>query len=83
MNTIQKRDYIHSHLHQVDENVVNDMFEKVYAIIENNDPILGFETSGVPITKKVLQKRLKEAKDSIDSGNYITHEDLKKESENW
>jgi hypothetical protein len=44
---------------------------------------VGFETSGVPITKKALQKRLKQAKDSIDSGNYITHEDLKKESENW
>jgi 2,3-bisphosphoglycerate-independent phosphoglycerate mutase len=41
MNTIQKRDYIHSHLHQVDENAVNDVFEKVYAIIENSDPDCG------------------------------------------
>lgn len=83
MNVLKKRDYIHSHLHQIDESVVNEVFEKLYAIIENKDPILGYETSGNPITKSVLLTRLKKAKESIDAGDYITHEDLKKEAESW
>lgn len=29
MNVIEKRDYIHSHLHQVDESVINEFYEKL------------------------------------------------------
>lgn len=29
MNIIEKRDFIHSHLHQVDEGVINEFYEKL------------------------------------------------------
>ena len=27
MNLVEKRDYIHSHLHQVDEGLINEFYE--------------------------------------------------------
>ncbi|PTN02226.1 hypothetical protein [Mangrovibacterium marinum] len=29
MNVIEKRDFIHSHLHQADENTINEFYEKL------------------------------------------------------
>ncbi len=34
MNIIEKRDFIHSHLHQVKEPVVNDIYEKMMALFK-------------------------------------------------
>ncbi|HET6557818.1 MAG TPA: hypothetical protein VFG54_10925 [Prolixibacteraceae bacterium] len=29
MNLVEKRDFIHSHLHEVDENLINEFFERI------------------------------------------------------
>lgn len=29
MNLVEKRDFIHSHLHEVDERLINDFFERI------------------------------------------------------
>ena len=38
---------------------------------------------GAPVTKKQLIKRIEEADTRIDSGEYITQEELEKEAQNW
>jgi hypothetical protein len=50
---------------------------------QKNNPIVGFEIDGNPITRKQLIKRIEEAETRIDNGEYITQQDLEKESENW
>ncbi|WP_430811901.1 MULTISPECIES: hypothetical protein [unclassified Carboxylicivirga] len=34
MNIAEKRDFIHSHLHQVNEPVLNDIYEKMLALFK-------------------------------------------------
>lgn len=50
---------------------------------QKNNPVVGYEISGDPITRRQLVKRIEEAEKRIDNGEYITQEDLEKESENW
>ena len=48
-----------------------------------HNPIVGYEINGDPITRKELIKRIEESEIRIDNGEYITQEDLEKESGNW
>jgi hypothetical protein len=50
---------------------------------QKNNPIVGYEINGEAITRKQLIKRIEEAETRIDNGEYVTQEDLEKESENW
>ncbi len=34
MNVVEKRDFIHSHLHQIEEPFVNDIYDKMLSIIK-------------------------------------------------
>jgi hypothetical protein len=83
MKALEKRDYIHSHLHQIDEEFINDLYQKMYSIIEEKDPIVGYDASGRPIHKSQFIADIKEAEAQIERGEYITIEDLEKESEKW
>lgn len=83
MKTVEKRDYIHSHLHQIDENLVNEMYLKIRSLIDEKDPVVGFDTSNKPIKKSQFIAEIKEAETQIEKGEYITIEELEKESETW
>jgi hypothetical protein len=50
---------------------------------QKNNPVVGYEINGTPITRKQLIKRIEEAESRIDQGDYTTQEDLEKEVENW
>ena len=50
---------------------------------KKNNPVVGYEITGAPITRKQLIKRIEEAEKRIDNGEYVTQEDMEKESENW
>ena len=34
MGTIEKRDFIHSHLHEVNESLINDVYEKMISFLD-------------------------------------------------
>ncbi len=83
MNLVEKRDYIHSHLHQVDEEIVNAVYSKIHSRIKNENSIVGYEPSGKPIYKNEFIARIKESEAEIERGEYLTIEELEKESEQW
>jgi hypothetical protein len=45
--------------------------------------IAGYTAKGEPITKADLKKRVKAASKRVRSGDFIAHEELEKEVENW
>ncbi|UTW68034.1 hypothetical protein KFE94_07950 [bacterium SCSIO 12643] len=59
-----------------------EVIEKLNKILDK-EIIVGYTTEGKPLTKKAYNKRLKKAEAQIASGNYLTQEELEKESENW
>lgn len=83
MGLVEKRDYIHSHLHQIDENALNRIYKVIESRLGNQEDVVGYEVDGTPIMKAQHIKSIKEAEDQIDRGEFITLEDLEKESENW
>lgn len=48
-----------------------------------DDPIVGYEIDGKPITKSELNQSLKEAKKRFKAGRYTTQEGVEKEIKNW
>ncbi len=83
MNIIEKRDFIHSHLHQLDEEHINKLYQKVYSFISEDNPVVGYHASGKAIRKKQFIADLIEAEKQIERGEFTTIEDLEKESEQW
>ncbi len=45
--------------------------------------IVGYTTNGKSLTKQQYNERLIGAEKQIESGDYITQEDLEKEIESW
>lgn len=50
---------------------------------QKNNPVVGHAINGDAITRNQLIKRIEEAETRVDNGEYVTQEDLEKESENW
>lgn len=48
-----------------------------------DEHIHGYEPDGTPITTKDLKKIISEGWEDFKNGNYITLDELKKESEQW
>jgi len=69
MNTIEKRDFIHSHLHQVDDPLIDDFFTKMLSLL--NKP-------GVKLTDE-LKSALDQAIHSLDEGKGIPHKKVMSE----
>ena len=36
MDLVEKRDYIHSHLHQVSEPAINELYEKLHSFLDDS-----------------------------------------------
>jgi hypothetical protein len=83
MNTIEKRKYIENHLDRVDEVFITEVYQKMKTIISAEEPIVGYEASGSPITKNHFIADTKEAVTQIERGEFLSLEDLEKESESW
>jgi len=71
MNIIEKRDFIHNHLYKADEKIVNEMFEKLSNVINEES-----------VFKSKLTSRAKKAEDNILSGNVFTREEVEKRTNN-
>ncbi|MDX9799090.1 MAG: hypothetical protein RBT05_09560 [Bacteroidales bacterium] len=58
------------------------LLDKISNILDK-EMIVGYTTNGEPLTKLQYDKRLLIAEKQIDTGDFITQEDLEKEIENW
>lgn len=58
------------------------LLHKISDILDE-EMVVGYTTDGKPLTKNQYNERLLVAEKQIESGDYITQEDLEKEIENW
>jgi len=58
------------------------IIEKINKILDK-EMIVGYTAEGKPLTKEAYNKRLQKAEEQIKSGDYLTQEEIEKESENW
>jgi hypothetical protein len=83
MNNNQKKEYIENHLHELDENTVNELFEKIYSVVNKTDLVAGYDATGTPILNEQLIKDILQSEYEIRNGDFITLEQLEEESKNW
>lgn len=58
------------------------LLEKIDKLLEE-ELIVGYTVDGQPLTKELYNDRLAKAEEQLRMGQYITQDDLEKESENW
>jgi hypothetical protein len=83
MKTVEKRNYIQTHLHQADEKLISEVYQKMLLHFGVEEPIVGYDAAGNPITKSQFIADIKKAEEQIERGDYITLEELENESETW
>ncbi len=81
MEPLQHRiDTLSSWLKSAGNESVITQFERLQ---QELNKVVGYEVDGTPITTAKLLVDIATAEQQISEGNYISHDDLKKESENW
>ncbi|NBC06155.1 MAG: hypothetical protein GVY26_03075 [Bacteroidetes bacterium] len=85
MSTVEMRAKVHKMIDEVD----NTLLEAIHAMLETyqkrqeDDPVVGYEVDGTPVTASTLEKQADEAMEQVARGEYITLAELEKESEQW
>jgi hypothetical protein len=80
MTSIALRKEVEQYVSHADE----QFLRLVYAMSkEYGSSLIGYTTKGMPITKLELKNRVKAASKRVKSGDFIAHEELEKEIENW
>ena len=81
MGAVDLKNIMIDYINNADERLL----KVLKAVVENynEEAIVAYSVEGIPLTKKQYQTTLSEAEDSIEKGEYITQQDLEKESENW
>ncbi len=77
---IQERKYnVIQKLMSLDAEILLDKIEKIL----DEEMIVAYAVEGQPLTLEAYNKRLEKGEEQIKNGNFITQEDLERESENW
>ena len=58
------------------------LIEKINKILDK-EIIVGYTTEGKPLTKEAYNKRLQKAENQIQSGDYLSQNEIEKEAESW
>lgn len=85
MSTVEMRNDILKWVDQVDESFLSAVHAMMGTYVKKQeDPIIGYDTGdGSPVTASAFLKEAEESLAAVDRGEYITIEELEKESESW
>lgn len=68
MNIIEKRNFIRSHLHRADEEIINEFYEKLHK---------------EEVIKAKLESRAQKSEDDIRSGKVFSREEIERKTANF
>ena len=81
MGTSEIRKEIHDYIDHADERFLKLVY--VMSKEYENTLIVGYTAKGKPITKIEFKNRVKAASKRVKSGDFISHEEIEKEVDNW
>ncbi len=79
MNIVEKRDFIHGHLHIADATLIDELYLKIQSSIKRKKMIVGFDAKGGEISVNQFLNDLKEAELQIEKGDFFTMDEMEKE----
>ncbi len=88
MGAEQIKDVLHHRINHADEQFLHVIYAMVEAYaeqhqIEDGEDIIGYRSGGEAITVAALKAKINLAEQQIDSGEFLTPEQLHQESEQW
>lgn len=81
MSTIELRKELHQYIDQADLTFLKMV--RAMSLAYKKTTVAGYNINGTPITQQELSKRVVAASKRVKAGDYITHEEIAKEVENW
>ena len=85
MSSAELRSELHEYIDRLDDQfvaVVHSMLD-TYIKQQEGDPIVGYDGEGNPIHASVAKEEYKARLEAVDRGEYVTLEELKKQSRTW
>ncbi len=84
-NAAEMKADLHRYIDLLDDKFVAIVHAMMDTYIEqqSEDPIIGYDIDGNPMFASVAKREFKARLDAVDRGEYITLEELEKESETW
>ncbi len=81
MGALELKDSVLQYINSADERLL----KVVKAVIESyqEDEIVAYTVNGNPLTRNQYKIELTQAIEEINSGKFMSQEDLEKESESW
>jgi len=73
---------INKMIESINDKTILEAYHEILVKLQKSQPA-GYNTSGNPITKEMLDQKITEAQRQMDEGNAISHEEFKKEMDNW
>ncbi len=82
MSDIEIRQQLHKYVDELDTPFLTAMYAMTVAYTGKNE-IAGYTTKGEPLTREKIIKRARNASARVKAGQYLTQEEVEKQSENW
>ena len=84
-NTAEMKADLHRYIDALDDKFIAIVHAMVdaYMAQQEEDPIIGYDIQGNPMFASVAKREFKARLEAIDRGEYLTLEELKKDSETW
>lgn len=81
MSTIELRKELHQYIDEADLTFLKMV--RAMSLEYKKTTVAGYNIDGTPITKQDLRKRVVAASKRVKSGDFMAHEEIAKEVENW
>jgi hypothetical protein len=81
MSTIELRKELHQYIDEADLTFLKMV--RAMSLEYKKTTVAGYNIDGSPITQQELRKRVVAASKRVKAGDYIRHEEIAKEVENW
>lgn len=85
MTQVQLKSEVHQMIDRLDEHLLAAVHSMLstYEQKKENDPIIGYDINGLPLRASLLKEELLQQVKLVEQGNFVTIEELEKESEKW
>ncbi len=83
MSAVEMRQEVHQLIDQIDARLLEAVYAMLGTYVKTEDPILGYETDGTPVTASAFLKQAEEAVAEAKAGKGISVEELRNRSTEW
>jgi len=83
MSTSQVKTQLHDYIDKADEKLLRMMFSLMQNYYQDENAIVAFTTTGIPLTKKQMVELSDEAVKSVENGTGLSSDDIRKLKANW